>query len=156
MPVTPLAPCDQHPTFVCTLPTPLLAGWAYSEQLVRVLEEYRRRFGWLWAGLEREATPGAQEPVMAFLGVWRLGCAQLPSLVCLHQQHLLAESGGRSCHLPRPCPLLAPAGELHLADLLPDLAHEQQLEQVGGWGKTSLFACGDHFNRLPCPASTCA
>ncbi|KAI3438723.1 hypothetical protein D9Q98_001143 [Chlorella vulgaris] len=29
-------------------------GWAYSEALVRVLDDYRRRFPWLWAALETD------------------------------------------------------------------------------------------------------
>ncbi|KAL4425618.1 hypothetical protein ABPG75_009634 [Micractinium tetrahymenae] len=33
-------------------------GWAYSEALVRILDEYRRRFPWLWAAIEQDASPG--------------------------------------------------------------------------------------------------
>jgi 5'-3' exoribonuclease 1 len=32
-------------------------GWAYSESLVRVLDDYRRRFPWLWAAIEMDASP---------------------------------------------------------------------------------------------------
>lgn len=33
-------------------------GWAYSEALVRILDDYRRRFPWLWAAIEQDASPG--------------------------------------------------------------------------------------------------
>ncbi|KAL4438007.1 hypothetical protein ABPG77_004228 [Micractinium sp. CCAP 211/92] len=32
-------------------------GWAYSEALVRILDDYRRRFPWLWAAIEQDASP---------------------------------------------------------------------------------------------------
>jgi hypothetical protein len=53
-PCPPLSPANapHH-----TLPHPR-AGWAYSEALVRCLEDYRRRFPWLWAAVERDPSPG--------------------------------------------------------------------------------------------------
>lgn len=39
---------------------PLPAGWAYSDTLVRVLEQYKARFPWLWVALEQDAGSGME------------------------------------------------------------------------------------------------
>lgn len=52
----PTQPQPHLPGTTHTLPliSPPPAGWAYSEALVRILDDYRRRFPWLWAALETE------------------------------------------------------------------------------------------------------
>lgn len=62
------------------------AGWSYSEQLVRVLDDYRRRFPWLWAAIEQDSTPGAPgwEPDVGGAPRWWAGSAVAATAAVAH------------------------------------------------------------------------
>lgn len=68
-----VCPSRRHAAVRRSHATPLLlpppAGWAYSESLVRVLDDYRRRFPWLWAAIEQDASPGEAQAAPAGSGV---------------------------------------------------------------------------------------
>lgn len=34
----------------------LLAGWAYSEELIRSLQQYKQRYTWLWVAVELDSS----------------------------------------------------------------------------------------------------
>ena len=55
-------PIDLHACPALPRPHICAAGWAYSEALVRILDDYRRRFPWLWAAIEQDASPGGDAP----------------------------------------------------------------------------------------------
>lgn len=118
---------------------------------MRVLDDYRRRFPWLWAAIEMDASPG-QRAGVGQGQAWRwpkrkpIGqrCAhgmRENQRLCLRISQNPGPSASASRHSKRkpyshacPAALLPclPAAEFKLEDVLPDQEREQQLEQVGG------------------------
>ena len=80
--IAPLCPPASHPAAAahsCPACLPLPAGWSYSESLIRVLDDYRRRFPWLWAAIEKDATPGEQSRPVPALPATAFGQPAVPA-----------------------------------------------------------------------------
>ncbi|GAB4816899.1 hypothetical protein N2152v2_003945 [Parachlorella kessleri] len=51
-------------------------GWAYSEELVRSLQQYKQRYGWLWAAVEQDASSHSFQLDQVLPGVAHEAAAQ--------------------------------------------------------------------------------
>ena len=153
--LAPWLACPPHPAN--RPPTPPTAGWAYSESLVRVLDDYRRRFPWLWAAIEADASPGeAGAPAGAQGGT--AGMRMFAPVGLDDASFFIAVAEGCASLLAAPphCLvlyflLLPPAAEFKLDDVLPDQPREQQLEQARAAGG-ACCAWGRACASPSCPA----